>query len=458
MNAADGREPTALDLKGRRALVLGYGRSGRASAAFLTGRRASVRVLDRADTPALREALQKSGLPYRLGPEREEDLDDADMVVVSPGVPWDLPLLLAARRRGLEITSEIDLFFRLTPGKIAGITGTNGKTTTTALTAEVLRHGGLRVLRGGNIGEPVLDRVEEIDAGTWAVLELSSFQLESIARPCLDIASVLNITPDHLDRHHTFERYVDVKARAVEGLPAGGHAALNADDPVSIGLRSRTRARVIPFSTRSADAHGLGVEAGWIVLPGGTRVMPAADVPLPGEHNLSNVLAALAAGWAAGVSAERMAAAVRAFPGVEHRLELVGSFDGVRWYNDSKATNPDSTFKALAAFDEPIVLIAGGRNKGIDLQPLATAIASRVTALVAMGETGEELASRVRAAGLANVSRASDLKDAVRQARNQARSGSVVLLSPAFSSFDMFRDYEDRGRQFRSTVLQELEQ
>jgi UDP-N-acetylmuramoylalanine--D-glutamate ligase len=375
---------------------------------------------------------------------------------VSPGVPPELPLLIEAQRRGLPLSSATELFLDLCPAPIVGITGSSGKTTTTALTGEIFRQAGCDVFVGGNIGVPLLGRLDEIGPDAWVILELSSFQLESIARPCLDIASVLNITPDHLDRHHTFERYVDVKARAVEGLPAGGHAALNADDPVSIGLRSRTRARVIPFSTRSADADGLGVEAGWIVLPGGTRVMPAADVPLPGEHNLSNVLAALAAGWAAGVSAERMAAAVRAFPGVEHRLELVGSFDGVRWYNDSKATNPDSTFKALAAFDEPIVLIAGGRNKGIDLQPLATAIASRVTALVAMGETGEELASRVRAAGLANVSRASDLKDAVRQARNQARSGSVVLLSPAFACYDMFRDYEDRGRQFKAAVREEV--
>ena len=456
MTAADGRAPSALDLRGRRALVLGFGRSGRASAAFLTRRGASVRVLDRADTPALREALQESGLPYRLGPEREEDLGDAEMLVVSPGVPWDLPLLQAARRRGLEITSEIDLFFRITPARIAGITGTNGKTTTTALTAEVLRHGGLRVLRGGNIGEPVLDRVAEIDAGTWAVLELSSFQLESIARPCLDIASVLNITPDHLDRHHTFERYVDVKARAVEGVPAGGHAALNADDPASIGLRGRTRARVIPFSTRSRDPQGVRIEEDWIVLPDGTRVMLAADVPLPGEHNLSNVLAALAAGWAAGVSPERMAEAIRAFPGVEHRLELVGSFEGVRWYNDSKATNPDSTLKALAAFEEPIILIAGGRNKGIDLQPLADAIARRVRALVAMGETGKELAARVRDAGQTRVFSAADLRDAVRQARMQAKPGSVVLLSPAFASYDMFRDYEDRGRQFKAAVREEV--
>ena len=456
MSAPDRRTPSSLELKGRRALVLGFGRSGRASAAFLTRRGASVRVLDRADTPALREALQRSGLPYRLGPEREDDLGDADMVVVSPGVPWDLPLLQAARRMGMEITSEIDLFFRITPARIAGITGTNGKTTTTALTAEVLRHGGLRVLRGGNIGEPVLDRVEEIDANTWAVLELSSFQLESIARPCLDIASVLNITPDHLDRHQTFERYVDVKARAVEGLPAGGHAALNADDPASIGLRRRTRARVIPFSTRSASPEGVRIEEGWILLPEGTRVMPAAEVPLPGEHNLSNVLAALAAGWAAGVSPARMAEAVRAFPGVEHRLELVGSFDAVRWYNDSKATNPDSTFKALAAFNEPIVLIAGGRNKGLDLQPLAGAIARRVRALVTMGETGEELAARVREAGLTRVSRAADLKDAVHQARLQAEPGWVVLLSPASSSYDMFRDYEDRGRQFKAAVREEV--
>ena len=415
--------------------------------------------MDRADTPELRAELERAAIPARLGGYGPGDLNGTDLLVVSPGVAWDEPLVETARRRGIEVTSEIDLFFRNCPARIAGITGTNGKTTTTALTAEVLRAGGLNVMRGGNIGEPVLDRVDQLEPDDWVVLELSSFQLESITKPRLHIGVELNVTPDHLDRHKSFERYVEIKARAVEFMQPDDSAVLNLDDPACAGMRSKTRGEVLGFGLHAPITRGVTVADGWITIAKAgqtTRVMTTADVPLPGEHNLSNVMAAVAAGHAAGVANETMADAVRRFKAVEHRLELIGTFGGARWYNDSKATNPDSTYKALAAFSEPIVLIAGGRNKGIDIQPLAEAIAKRATALVAMGETGDELARRAREAGLASVERAADLRDAVQKAATLARPGSVVLLSPAFTSFDMFRDYEDRGRRFKSTVLEEL--
>jgi UDP-N-acetylmuramoylalanine--D-glutamate ligase len=446
-------------LGGRRALIVGYGRSGRAAASFIGRQGGSVRVVDRADQPELRLALEREGIPARLGGYGMEDLDGIDLLVVSPGVAWDDPLLESARQRGIEVSSEIDLFFRFCPSPIAGITGTNGKTTTTALTAELLRAGGLKVMRGGNIGEPVLDRLDTLRPQDWVVLELSSFQLESISRPRLRIGVVLNVTPDHLDRHKSFERYAEIKARAVAFMEPGDHAVLNFDDPACLGMQSRTAGQVIGFGLHPPRPPEVGVADGWITVAsaGGTRrILPVTEVPLPGEHNLSNVMAAVGAGIAAGVDEERMAAAVRAFKAVEHRLELIGSFNGVRWYNDSKATNPDSTYKALAAFREPIVLIAGGRNKGIDVAPLAEAIARRVTALVAIGETGDELAHRARTAGLDRVERASDLIDAVRKAAALATPGSVVLLSPAFTSYDMFRDYEDRGRRFKATVLAEV--
>jgi UDP-N-acetylmuramoylalanine--D-glutamate ligase len=444
-----------IDANGRHALVVGYGRSGSAAAAYITQRGGSVRVVDRADTPELRAELAKAGIPARLGGYGTEDLNGTDLLVVSPGVAWDEPLLETARQRGIEVTSEIDLFFRACRSRIAGITGTNGKTTTTALTAEVLRAGGLRVMRGGNIGEPVLDRIDQLQPDDWVVLELSSFQLESIARPRLQIGVVLNVTPDHLDRHKSFERYRDIKARAVSFMQADDHAVLNLDDPACAAMRSETHGQVIGFGIRQPVDRGITVSDGWVTIAQ-RPVLRAADVPLPGEHNLSNVMAAIGAGHAAGVDVERMAEAVRQFKAVEHRLEPIGIFNGVRWYNDSKATNPDSTYKALAAFREPIVLIAGGRNKGIDIEPLAQAIAQRVVALVTMGETGEELARRTREAGLARVVRANDLADAVRKAAALAAPGTVVLLSPAFTSFDMFRDYEDRGRRFKATVLEEL--
>ncbi len=446
-------------MKGRHALVLGYGRSGRAAASFIAGRGGSVRVVDRADTPELRADLERAGIAARLGGYGAEDLNGTDLLVVSPGVAWDEPLVETARRRGIEVTSEIDLFFRFSPSRIAGITGTNGKTTTTALTAEVLRAGGLHVMRGGNIGEPVLDRIDQLGHDDWVVLELSSFQLESITKPRLQIGVVLNVTPDHLDRHKSFERYVDIKARAVGFMQLDDHAVLNVDDPACAAMRARTAGQVIAFGLHQPVDRGVTVADDWVTIAqAGTnrRVLPAADVPLPGEHNLSNVMAAVGAGYAAGIEVERMADAVRQFRAVEHRLEPIGTFNRVRWYNDSKATNPDSTYKALAAFSEPIILIAGGRNKGIEIEPLARAIASRVAALVTIGETGEELARRARDAGLNRVERAADLADAVRKAAALAPPGSVVLLSPAFTSYDMFRDYEDRGRRFKATVLAEL--
>jgi UDP-N-acetylmuramoylalanine--D-glutamate ligase len=445
-----------VNLQHARALVIGFGRSGRAAASFIKKQGGGVRVVDRSDTPELRAALQADGVEGRLGGYSEADLDGRDLVVVSPGVPWDLPLVEAARGRGIAVTSEMDLFFRFCPAPIAGITGTNGKTTTTALTADVFAAGGLRVIRGGNIGETVLDRLDQVTAASWMVLELSSFQLESVAQPRLRTGAILNVSQNHLDRHHTFERYREIKARAIAFMTAEDTAVLNADDPSYEYFRARTKGRVLPFSTRRTElATGAVVRDGWITVAG-TRVLPADRVPLPGEHNLSNVLAAIAMGHAAGVAPDRMRAAVLTFKALEHRLELVGTFNGVRWYNDSKATTPDSTSRALEAFREPIILIAGGRNKGMDLDPLARVIAQRAAALVAMGETGDELVQRVRAHGLARAERADDLKDAVRRAAQAAPRGSVVVLSPAFASYDMFTDFEDRGRRFKAAVRAEV--
>ena len=449
-----------IQTDGRRAVILGYGRSGRAAAAYLKRQGATVTVVDRADTDELRAAMERDGVVGQLGAS-QLDLDAVDLLVVSPGVAWDAPLVESARQRGVEVTSEMDLFFQRCPCPIAGITGTNGKTTTTALTAEVLRAGGHNVIRGGNIGEPVLDRLEQLHPQDWVVLELSSFQLESIRKPRLQIGAVLNVTEDHLDRHKTMERYRQIKARAVTFMEPEDHAVLNFDDPSTAAMATQTRGQVLAFAVVNEIHAGIRVLDGTICrTEGGAMqpVMPVSDVPLPGSHNLSNVMAAVGAGLAAGVAPDRIGEAIRKFQAVEHRLELIGTFGGSRWYNDSKATNPDSTYKALAAFSEPIVLIAGGRNKGIDVAPLAKVIAERAAGLVAIGETGDELERMVRAAGLENVERGRDLTEAVRRAASMAKPGSVVLLSPAFTSFDMFRDYEDRGRQFKATVLKEMSQ
>ncbi len=409
-----------------RALIVGAGRSGVALARFLASRGDQVLVSD------LREPETAPALPDGVravyGEQGERLLEGVDAVYASPGVPWDAPLLQAARRRGLEVSSETDLFFRLCPAPIVGITGTNGKTTTTALTGDVLRQGSRPVIVGGNIGETVLDRLPEVTPEHWVVLELSSFQLESIAAPHVHIGAVLNVTPDHLDRHHTMEAYVGAKARLVEFLEPGDFAVLNGRDPRCREMASRTRGQVVWF-----DEH-----------------RPAPPMPVPGDHNLMNARAAAAIGRIAGLSDEQIARGVAAFPGVEHRLELVGEWDGVRWFNDSKATNPDAGRVAVNSFPGlPLVLIAGGYGSGFELGAWAEDVRRATTAVVLMGRSAPELE---RALSGHRTVRAASLEEAVELAAREARPGGVVLLSPAYKSFDMFSSYEDRGRQFKAAV------
>jgi UDP-N-acetylmuramoylalanine--D-glutamate ligase len=411
-------------------LVVGAARSGVALARHLTRAGDTVRLVDRKPAAELREALAQmpDGVDLRLGDEAGA-LDGVDVVYASPGVPWDSQLLNDARARGIEVSSEIDLFLKLCPGTMVGITGTNGKTTTTALTGVVLAAGDRPVVVGGNIGDTVLDRLDEITARHWVVLELSSFQLESVERPRLHIGVILNITPDHLDRHHTFERYVDLKARAIEFAGPDDFAVLNGRDEVTRGLATRTRAEVVWF-----DQH-----------------QPLPPMPLPGRHNMENALAAAAVGRIAGLSDEAINAAIRSFKGVEHRLELVGEWAGVRWFNDSKATNPDAGRVALSAFPgAPVVLIAGGYGSGFELNEWVAEVLANTEAVVLIGASADLLQDALRAHP--KVVRASSLEEAVVAAAGLSRLGGIVLFSPAYKSFDMFKDYEDRGNQFKALV------
>ena len=417
------------------ALVVGAARSGVALANHLTASGERVRLVDRKSAAELEETIAQlpTGIELRVGGYDDSVLSGIDVVYASPGVPWDSELLNKARALGTEVSSEIDLFLRLCKGTVVGITGTNGKTTTTALTGAVLAAGDRPVIVGGNIGDTVLDRLGEITPRHWVVLELSSFQLESVEQPHLHIGVILNITPDHLDRHGSFERYVDLKARAVEFAGADDFAVLNSRDEVVRRIADRTRAQVVWF-----DKH---------------RPLPA--MPLPGRHNMENALAAAAVGRIAGLSDDAIDAAVRSFKGVEHRLELVGVWGGVRWYNDSKATNPDAGRVALRAFpNTPVVLIAGGYGSGFELGDWLADVLANVEVVVLMGASAEVLAD-----GLHNhpkVVRAANLDEAVERAASLARPGGVVLLSPAYKSFDMFKDYEDRGRQFKAAVRNKL--
>jgi UDP-N-acetylmuramoylalanine--D-glutamate ligase len=412
------------------ALVVGAARSGVALAAYLSRTGQKVRVFDRKPATELHEALAKmpTGVELRLGDEAGA-LDGVEVVYASPGVPWDSQLLNDARTRGIAVSSEIDLFLKLCPGTVVGITGTNGKTTTTALAGVVLAAGDRPVVVGGNIGDTVLDRLDEITPRHWVVLELSSFQLESVERPRLHVGVILNITPDHLDRHQTFERYVDMKARAIEFAGPDDFAVLNGRDEVTRGLATRTRAEVVWF-----DQH-----------------QPIPPMPLPGRHNMENALAAAAVGRIAGISDEMINAAIRSFKGVEHRLELVGEWAGVRWFNDSKATNPDAGRVALRAFPgAPVVLIAGGYGSGFELSEWVADVLAGTEAVVLIGASADLLQDALRAHP--KVVRASSLEEAVVTAAGLTRLGGVVLLSPAYKSFDMFKDYEDRGNQFKALV------
>jgi UDP-N-acetylmuramoylalanine--D-glutamate ligase len=412
------------------ALVVGAARSGIALANHLTRAGETVRVVDRKPATELREAISRMppGVDFRLGDETGV-LDGVNVVYASPGVPWDAQLLNDARSRGIEVSSEIDLFLKLCPGTMVGITGTNGKTTTTALTGVVLAAGDRPVVVGGNIGETVLDRLEEITPEHWVVLELSSFQLESIDWPRLHVGVILNITPDHLDRHGTFEHYVDLKARAIEYAGRDDFAVLNGSDETVRGLAARTQARVVWF-----DQH-----------------KPIPPMPLPGRHNMENALAAAAVGRIAGLSDEAINTAIRSFKGVEHRLELVGEWAGVRWYNDSKATNPDAGRVALSSFPgAPVVLIAGGYGSGFELGEWVADALANTEAVVLIGASAGLLQEALRAHP--KVVRAASLEEAVETAAKLSRLGGVVLLSPAYKSYDMFKDYEDRGNQFKALI------
>ena len=409
------------------ALVVGAARSGVALAEHLTKHGEKVRLTDRKPPAELTSTIEQlpPGVELRLG-GHEGALDGVDVVYASPGVPWDSALLNEARTRGIPVSSEIDLFLKLCKGTVVGITGTNGKTTTTALTGEVLSAGDRPVIVGGNIGDTVLDRVDEITPEHWVVLELSSFQLESVAEPRLHIGAILNITPDHLDRHKTLQRYVDLKARAIE---RADYAVLNGRDPIVRDLAPRATGNVVWF-----DEHE-----------------PKPPMPLPGRHNMENALAAAAIGRIAGLSDDVIDGAIRNFKGVEHRLELVGEWGGVRWYNDSKATNPDAGRVALTAFPRtPVILIAGGYGGGFELNEWVADVLANTQAVILMGASGDELARKLQSHP--HVVRARSLEDAVSIAAGLAREGSVVLLSPAYKSFDMFKDFEDRGDQFKALV------
>ena len=447
----------SLDLNNKRVLVVGLGRSGVASALFLKSRGACVTVSDAKSEDQLREeipALLDQGIAVETGGHGERTFQNQDLIVVSPGVPVDSQALKQARALGAPVIGEIELATQFLSGPIVAITGSNGKTTTTTLVGEILAKSGLKTLVGGNIGTPAISLVPEATDETAVVLEVSSFQLETISRFQPKIAVVLNVTPDHLDRHRTFGAYVDAKARIFENQTSDDFAVLNADDPTCVGLAARTRAQVFWFSRKGEIEQGAFVHDGQVTFRRGNSdigVILVAEVPLKGAHNIENVLASICAAVLMGCDAARIRDAIREFKAVEHRLEYVATVQGVEYYNDSKATNVDATIKALESFPGNVHLILGGKDKGSDYTVLNDLLRERVKCVYTIGAAAEKIESQIR--GAAAVVSSVTIESAVRQAAAAAQSGDVVLLAPACASFDQFQNYEHRGRVFKELVL-----
>ncbi len=441
-----------MDYDGTKALVVGLKKSGMASAELLVRYGARVRVTDLKpldQLPGGDEFLSRLGIPFQT--QTPEAFEDCDLIVLSPDVPADLAPLLEARRRGVRVIGEVELAAPFLQGRTIGITGSNGKTTTTSLIGHILREAGVPVQVGGNIGTPVTAMVGNSRPGQWNVLELSSFQLETISEFRAHIGLALNVTQNHLDRHHTFENYAAAKGRLFETQTRGDYAILNANDPVCAAYAARTAARVEWFSGRGKVSTGAGLCSDKLVLDG-KLLMLAGEIPIRGRHNVENVLAASVAAARAGVDGASIAAAVRTFHAVEHRLEFVRSVGGIDFYNDSKATSVDATLKAIDAFPGGLWVILGGKDKGLDYAALRSPLAARAHAALLVGAAAPKIAAQLQ--GAVPLVDSQTMQAAVAYAFAHGHAGDTVLLAPACASFDQFENYEHRGRVFKQIVQQ----
>jgi len=447
----------SIELRNKRVLVVGLARTGMATALFCAARGARVTATDTRTESELDAAvaeLRKAGVGLELAGHRQELIQGADLIIPSPGVPADAPLLQSARSKGVTIWSEIELASRFLKGRLIGITGSNGKTTTTSLIEHILRKAGFSTILAGNIGTPLISCVEKTSDKTITIAELSSFQLELVEKFRPNISVFLNLTPDHLDRHHTLESYAAAKARIFENQTEADSAVLNADDPGTTPY-APAKPQLFWFSRKQRVAQGAFVRGNDILFRfEGTeeKVLKLADIPLAGSHNVENVLAAVAATRLAGAQPAAVAKGVRSFAGVEHRLEFVAEIGGVRFYNDSKATNVDATLKALDAFPGRILIILGGKDKGSDYTVLQPRLREKAVLALLIGAAASKIEKQI--AGSVAIEQAGTIERAVETAANAARPGDVVLLAPACASFDQFQNYEHRGRVFKELVHQ----
>jgi UDP-N-acetylmuramoylalanine--D-glutamate ligase len=444
-----------IELNGKRVLVIGLARTGVATALFCAARGAIVTATDIRSAEELAGAAEKlrdAGIRLLLGSDAPNILQGQELIIPSPGVPADARLPQEARSLGVKIWSEVELADHFLYGKMIGITGSNGKTTTTALVEHILRAAEFSTVLAGNIGTPLIAHVGETTDHTITVAELSSFQLELIENFEPNIAVYLNLTADHLDRHKTMAAYGAAKARIFENQTAEDFAVLNADDGASAAY-APSRPPVFWFSRKTDVNQGALVRNGGIVFRRDHRdeeILPVSDIPLPGAHNLENVLAAVVATRLAGALPSQIASAIRSFKGVEHRIEFVAEVHGVRYYNDSKATNVDATLKALDSFPGRILVILGGKDKDSDYTQLRNALREKAILALLIGEAADKIAKQIE--GSVAIQRAGTLGNAVESAFHAAHSGDIVLLAPACASFDQFQNYEHRGRVFKELV------
>ncbi len=445
-----------MNLQGKKILIVGLARTGVATARFLGERGARVKVSEQKRLEALkpaREALQDIPIEWETGGHTVPFFLDADLIVASPGVPFALKPFARAREEGIRIISEVELASRFLVRPMIAITGTNGKTTTTTLIGEMLRAGGATAFVGGNIGNPLINFVAGPQKEDWAVVELSSYQLEGIEEFRPSVSVLLNITEDHLDRYPSFAEYGRAKGRIFDNQEAGDHAVLNADDPLTLAFVDRVKSQPVLFSREKRLTEGCFLEGKSIFYLGRDGLTERFDLErmkIRGAHNLENFMAAIAACQICGCPRHALQKVIDEFEGLEHRLEWVREIDGVNFFNDSKGTNVGSVVKSLLSFQEPVLLIAGGRDKEGDYGPLKELITNKVKGMALIGEARERIGAAL--GHLTETVKVDTLEEAVHWAYAKSRPGDVVLLSPACSSFDMFQNYQERGKRFKAIV------
>lgn len=443
-----------MELKDKKVLIVGFERTGEALCSFLTSRGVQVTVTEKKPAAEFSSKInlwQKKGVSFEAGGHSQSLFMNTDLIVPSPGVP-PLPEIIEAKKRGIPVISEIELAWKFLRGKVIAITGSNGKSTTATLAFRILKEAGRRAFLAGNIGTPLISFVDRSRPDDIYVTEVSSFQLEYVDEFKPSVAVFLNISPNHIDWHGSFENYFQAKKNLFKYLGPSEQIILNRDDLQVWGLSQKTPAQVFGFSRKFKPRPGAWVEAGWIktCLEKEEKIIKAGSVPLPGPHNLENVMAAAVIGRLSDVPPKSILKSIMKFPGLEHRLEKVMKLKGVLFVNDSKATTVDATVKALQSFSQPIVLILGGRDKGSDFSVLRKYLKKKVKSTILIGEAAAKIEKAIR--GSTPFCHVSDYRQATITAFNQAKKGDVVLLAPACTSWDMFRNFEERGQTFKREI------